>query len=355
MSFENGWAAINLKMTGRVPRMEFDAETHWELVKRVTGLDVAVESSPAVKARASQAFIRAWDYDLQLGALIEHEELDAKRTRMGHGTYAAGGADYDPQTACPFASVEEALAFDPAQTYGQKDRAQLVERFNAHYRQNCIANPDLVNSTGTYVSLFSGLLSIFGWELLLTIGGMDPDGLGAVANRYAAWMQQYYEALAESETTVVYFHDDIVGSSGPVFHPRWYRKYIFPNYVNYFKPLLAHGKKIIFISDGCYTKLIDDIAATGVAGFFFEPYTDLKYLVDHYGQTHIMVGNADTRVLLNGTRPQIRQEVERVLALGARCPGFFMAVSNMIPSNTPVDSALYYNEVFEELSSRRAD
>ncbi len=352
MSFENGWAAVNLRMTGRVPRMEFDAENHWELVKCVTGMDVSVESTEEVKMRARQAFIRAWDYDMLFGSLIAHEELDARRTLMGHGIYAAGGTDYDTRLSCPFASPEEALAFEPAQTYGKQDHAALVERFNADFRKNCQNYPDAVNMTGTYVSLFSGLISMFGWELLLTMGGLDPDGLGAVANRYAAWMQQYYDALAESDTTCIYFHDDIVCSSGPVFHPRWYRKYIFPNYCNYFKPLLAHGKKIIFISDGCYTRLVDDIAATGVAGFFFEPYTDLKYLVDHYGKTHILVGNADTRVLLNGTRDEIRQEVERVMSLGRDCPGFFMGVTNMIPANTPIGSALYYNEVFEELSQR---
>jgi hypothetical protein len=354
MSFENGWAAVNLKMTGRVPRLEFDAENHWELVKRVTGIDVSVESSEEVKARGRQAFIRAWDYDILFAALISHEELDARRTRMGHGTYAAGGIDYDAQIGCPFASVDEALAFDPLQTYGQKDKNELVKRFNTHYRESCLANPELVNMTGTYVSLFSGLLSIFGWELFLTMGGLDPDGLGLVANRYAAWMQQYFEALAESDTTVVYFHDDIVGTSGPVFHPRWYRKYIFPNYINYFKPLLAHGKKIIFISDGNYTRLVDDIAATGVAGFFLEPYNDLKYIIEHYGRTHILVGNADTRVLLNGTRSEIRQEVERVMTLGKDCPGLFMCVSNMIPANTPVENALYYNEVVEELRPRKS-
>jgi hypothetical protein len=352
MSFENGWAAVNLKMTGRVPRVEFDAESHWELVKTVTGIDVAAVSPENIKAKARQAFVKAWDYDLLFDNLIGQEELDAKRTRMGHGTYEDGGGDFDTLVSCPFTSVEEALAFDPAQTYGQKDHAELVERFNAHYRQKCAAYPDLVNMTGTYVSLFSGLLSIYGWELLLTAGGVDPDGLGAVANRYAAWMQPYYDALAESETALVYFHDDIVCTSGPVFHPNWYRRYIFPNYCRYFEPLLAHGKKIIFISDGNYTRLVDDLAQTGVSGFFFEPYTDLKYLVDHYGQSHILIGNADTRLLLNGTHDQIRQEVERVMALGRDCPGFFMGVTNMIPANTPVESALFYNDVFEELAPR---
>ena len=32
--------------------------------------------------------------------------------------------------------------------------------------------------------------------------------------------------------------------------------------------------------------------------------------------------------------------------------GFFMAVGNHIPANTPVENALYYNEVYEELSRR---
>lgn len=30
----------------------------------------------------------------------------------------------------------------------------------------------------------------------------------------------------------------------------------------------------------------------------------------------------------------------------------FMAVGNHIPANTPVENALYYNEVFEQLRSR---
>jgi hypothetical protein len=29
-----------------------------------------------------------------------------------------------------------------------------------------------------------------------------------------------------------------------------------------------------------------------------------------------------------------------------------MSVSNMIPANTPVENALYYNEVYQELSRR---
>ena len=40
------------------------------------------------------------------------------------------------------------------------------------------------------------------------------------------------------------------------------------------------------------------------------------------------------------------------MTLGKGCPGFFMSVTNMILSNTPVESALYYNQVSEELCWR---
>ena len=40
------------------------------------------------------------------------------------------------------------------------------------------------------------------------------------------------------------------------------------------------------------------------------------------------------------------------MSIGRACPGFFMAVGNHMPPNTPVENALYYNEVYEELSKR---
>ena len=38
--------------------------------------------------------------------------------------------------------------------------------------------------------------------------------------------------------------------------------------------------------------------------------------------------------------------------IGKKCPDFFMAVGNHIPPNTPLENALYYNEVYETMSKR---
>ena len=206
--------------------------------------------------------------------------------------------------------------------------------------------------TGIYVTCMSGLIDIFGWDILLSAAGMEPDEFGALTDRYVAWIGQYFEALALSKAPVVMIHDDIVWTSGAFLHPDWYRKYIFPNYRKLFRPLLDSGKKIMYTSDGNYTQFIDDIAASGIHCFVMEPTTDMKYIAEKYGKTHAFIGNADTRILLSGTREDIYNEVRRCMDIGKGCPGFFMAVGNHIPANTPVENALYYNEVYEKLGRR---
>ena len=340
-------------MPSRVPRTEYSAEGHWELIQAVTGIEVDVNSPDSIKQKARREFVgsQGWNYDFFWSTLISSGDLGELRTRMGHAEYAAGGIDYDTQVSCPFSDPEEVLNFDP-QIYGKKDPAQLRQRFEAHYADNCAEHPDGVNMTGIYITMISGLLEIFGWDMLLLAAGTDPRRFGQLANRYARWIQQYFDALAETDIPVVMVHDDIVWTSGPFIHPDWYREFVFPNYQKYLAPLRESGKKIMFTSDGNYTEFIDDIAAAGVHGFVLEPTTDLAYLTENYGQTHVIIGNVETRTLLYGSRDEITAEVERCMKFGKKCPGFFLAVGNHIPPNTPVENALYYDSVYWEMCQR---
>jgi hypothetical protein len=352
MSYQDGWSAINLEMPPRVPRTEYSAHQHWELVHAATGQAVNSESPEPDRQSASSAFVKAWNYDFFWSILTHNQVFGALRTRMGHAEYAAGGVDYVDDRQCPFKGVDEVFDFDPARAYGQIDQAQYAHEFERHYRENCRKWPGAVNMTGIYITCISGLLEIFGWDMMLLAMGEDPMRFGAVTNRYAAWIQQYFDALALTDIPVVMVHDDITWTSGPFTRPAWYRHFVFPHYRRFFAPLIDTGKKIIFTSDGNYTEFIDDVALAGAHGFVMEPTTDMALVAEKYGQTHVFIGNVDTRILLEGDRRQIHAEVERCMAIGKECPGFFLAVGNHIPANTPVESAIYYNEVYNQLSRR---
>ncbi len=352
MSYTDGWSAINLDMPPRVPHTEYSVTEHWDVIKAVTGIDVGPHSPAELRWRGSLALMKAWNFDFRWSTLIGGDELAACHTDMGHAEYAAGGVDRRDTMTCPFSTPEEVLAFDPWEVYGPRDQAELTRRFEAHYHRQHEETPKQVTMTGVYVTMVSGLIDIFGWEMLLLAAGVDPKGFGEVANRYATWIQQYYDALGAADVPVVMVHDDIVWSAGPFISPRWYRQYVFPNYKKLFAPLLDSGKKIMYTSDGDYTKFVDDLAECEVHGFVLEPWTDMATIAEKYGRTHAFIGNADTRILLRGDKAGIRAEVERCMAIGKSCPGFFLAVGNHIPANTPVESVLYYQEVYEELSRR---
>ena len=351
MSYQNGWAAINLEMPPKVPRTEYSPEFHWDLLNTVTGSRLTTNSSQQERDEAANQFVKAWDYGMFWSILTHNQVIQECRTDMGHAEYASEGSDRRDTVFCPFNDPDEVNAFDPWVVYGKRDHATLVQEYNDHYAMLCQRYPDTVNMTGIYISLMSGLIEIFGWDMML-MGMADGPAFGEMTNRYASWIQQYFNALADSDAPCVMIHDDIVWTSGPFCSPEWYREYIFPNYKKLFAPIHESGKKLLYTSDGNYTMFIDDIADAGVNGFVLEPTTDMAYIADKYGRTHAFVGNADTRILLGGTREQIRAEVQRCMDIGKKCPGFIMAVGNHIPANTPVENALYYNEVYEELARR---
>ena len=95
MSWDDGWAAVHLEMPPRIPRIEADAQVNWNLVRAVTGIEVYPHSDPETRADASAAFMRAWNYDLTLGAVIHCSEFGDHRSFMGHAEYADGAVDLD--------------------------------------------------------------------------------------------------------------------------------------------------------------------------------------------------------------------------------------------------------------------
>ncbi len=343
MSYERGWQALHLEMPGTIPHTEYCS--HPRLVERVTGID------PRQDGSAWPRFYELTNYDL-MWSTNDGPAWQGRTTNMGHAVFQEDGSDYDDNVYCPFASPEEVLRFDPVEEYGVPDVKERAAFFEERWQKSQQSLPMLVATGGYYKTLFSACIQAFGWEMFLSAAPLDYDRFDRVLEGFYRISLANFEAWAQTSAPVFICHDDMVWTEGAVFHPEWYRKYVFPRYRRLWRVLKQAGKMVLFCSDGDFTEFLDDLAEAGADGFIFEPLTSLEQCVGKYGQTKVIIGNVDCRILTFGTKEQIRADVKRCADAGRDCPGYFFAVGNHIPHNVPIENALYYLELIETLGRR---
>ena len=349
MSYERGRRAILLDSPEAIPHTEY--VDNWELVRHVTRLD---PRDPDLRAEAYRRFYKALDFDLLWNTNdgpIPWEKR-GRSTDMGHAEYVEDASDYRAPKPSPFVTVEDVYAFDAAAEYGLPDFEDLVEYYEGVYRGGQVRYPGLVFTGGYYKSIVSGCIQAFGWEMFLLSVGIDARAFDRVLEGIFQLSLHHYRAWAKTSIETFICHDDFVWTQGAIFHPDWYRRFVFPRYEKLWAVLKQAGKKVLFCSDGDFTEFVDDVARAGADGFIFEPATSLERIVASYGKTHVIVGNADCRILTYGSREEIRAEVERCARLGRECPGYFFAVGNHIPIEVPLDNLLYYFDLCRELGKR---
>jgi len=346
MSYERGWAALNLEMPPTIPHTEYCS--HPKLVKHITGLDPKNKNE---EREAWRKFYQFTDYDF-LWVSNDGPEWKGRTTCMGHAIFQEDGSDYNPNVHCPFKDVEEVLGFDPVAEYGIPDVEERARYFEEFYQRGQKENPTLVFPGGYYKTLFSACIQAFGWEMFLSSAPLDEERFDKVLEGFFQISLANYKAWAKTSIKVFICHDDIVWTNGPVFHPNWYRKHIFPRYKKLWSILKKEGIKVLFCSDGNFDEFVDDLVEAGADGFIFEPLTSLERIAQKYGKSKVIIGNIDTRILSFGTKEEIFQEVKRCADIGKSCPGYFFAVGNHIPHNVPLENALYYLELIRKLGRR---
>lgn len=345
MSLSRGLAAINLEPTDKIPHTQ--QVSHDEYLLKMTGVDTRDLSQ---QERALPALAALLDYDF-IWNICEMPVTRGRQTKMGHAVWSETDR-MDTETFCPFKTEEDVYTFDPVAEYGIPDHDDTVRFFRGHVAKSRVLYPEAVLPAGRYHSLFSACIRSFGWEMFLASVPNHEREFDRVLEGFLEMSMAEVKAWLETDIKVYTCHDDIAWTSGAVFHPDWYRKYIFPKYRRLWAPLKEKGVKVIFCADGTFTEFVDDIAEAGADGFIFEPTTSLEYITEKYGQSKIIIGNMDCRVLMFGTKEAIRADVKRILDLGRPCPGYFMYMGNMIPNGIPLENVEYFFEVFEELRGR---
>ncbi|NUQ70198.1 MAG: hypothetical protein HUU17_05185 [Chthonomonadales bacterium] len=336
MSYEIGMAAMRLEMAERIGHTEY--HSNYALIRAVTGKE------PTTDPDAWRAFNDAWEIDLIWSTNDGPTDwaLRGRVTDMGHAEFLEHGADWRDTVTCPFATVDEVLAFDAVSEYGLPDFEELVRFYEQAHRSAQTANPNQIHTAGYYKTIISGAIQAFGWDMLLAAAA-DRAGFARVLDSFFELAAHHFRAWARTSAPVFIDHDDFVWSAGAFMSPAFYRAEIIPRYRRLWQILHEAGKTVLFCSDGDWSIFIDDIAEAGADGFIFEPTTDLEHIVRRYGQTHVIVGSkVDCRTLTFGDKEEIAAEVRATLGLAQACPGFMVAVGNHIPSNVPVDNALWY-------------
>lgn len=338
MSYKIGIDTVYLRLANRIAHTEYCS--NWALIRKVTGLD------PKIDSEAQKMFNNAWDIDLiwntDDGPVSWSDR--GRVTDMGHAEFLEDGSDKRDIKPCPFKDIEEVLSFDAVKEYGLPDMDELVAYYEKVYQDSQRENAEQVFTGGYYKTLVSGAIDTFGWEMLL-LAASEKDRFARVLNSFFELSLHHYKAWARTSIKVFICHDDMVWTQGPFMHPDFYRQVIFPRYKILWAILKKAGKKVLFCSDGTWTDFVDDIAAAGADGFIFEPTTDLNAVIERYGKSHVIVGSkVDCRTLTFGSKEQIKTEVDATLKLVRHCPGFIFAVGNHIPSNVPLEKALFYFE-----------
>ena len=343
MSYERGLQAVNLQPTDKIPHTEYLSNR--KFIQKVTGLDI---DNPAESGRASVEIAKALDFDFVWSCY--GRDWGLPHADMGRAKFAESEVPWE--SSYPFKTEDEVLSFDPLKAANLPSLDELAADVRRSWESGRDAYPGAIFPGGFYNSVFTWAIVTFGWDLFLLSAKIDMERFDKVLEGFFEISMMVVQAHVKAEVPYFLCHDDIVWASGAVFHPDWMRKYVFPRHKRMWAPLLEAGIKVLFCSDGNFTEFIDDIADAGAEGFIMEPMTDMAYICEKYGQSHVIIGNADSRILQFGTMEQIRAEVKRCADLGKPCPGYFYACGNHIPYTVPVEAVECYFAACEEFGKR---
>lgn len=364
MGYERALRAIHLQETDRIPNWELISNPEFE--RTVTGIDPYVHPQ-----KCALKLIEKLDLDVTAGLPLSDDPLknritvwkeeSAKYDEEGNLVVRWGaGTTWRWNWGEGFKSVEEVLDFDPSKikydTY-TGDLTLSVEEMARAYNRTHLKMQRLAGSRSLvmgcyYKTLFMWPLMTFGWNLFMRTVLEEPKEFRKLLDRFALISQKVYEAWGMTDVKLMNCHDDLCTANGPVFSPKWYRRYAYPWYKKLWEPLKRKGIKIVFVSDGNTDLIADDIFEAGADGMFLERYSSLERMAEKYGDEKFFMGNIDTNILTHGSKEDIWREVERCTRTAKDCPGYFYCASGHIPHNVPVENAMTYFEACRKLGQR---
>jgi len=255
------------------------------------------------------------DHVPALGEVAVSEDGKRRFTRDG-GVWAVGDRER-------FRDFGDVLAADPLSYEVETPDAAMVAQMSA------LMTPAW--SRGFAAPLHYGTLMTratieFGWEPFLMAAALEPERFAHLLERFGQASLAVVTGWAQTPgTELIVIHDDIAGTRGLILSPEWCRQFLFPWYRRLFDAVHTAGRKVLYMSDGNYLPVLDDILSCGPDGLFIESSSmDPETFMRQAGPGKFFLVKTDNRNVDVGTPQQIRQELARLRELHMQFPGMLM-------------------------------
>jgi hypothetical protein len=243
----------------------------------------------------------------------------------------------------PFTDEHGAAAWLRRQTSAMQDASFDAAQARADYRRYML---DLQAKIGDTVILnfsWTGFCHPFdsmGLEIYTFFHLEYPEVLKAYMEASVAAELRRVHAVADSALSpVILIPEDFATKQGPIFGPEFLQEYHYPYIRQVADAWHEHGVKVLYHSDGNWKKVIPDLIACHVDGFYcLEPNCgmDIVELKNTWPEL-VWAGGVDGVDLLErGTPEQVRTEVRRHIreTQALETGGMFVASSSEI--NPPI-------------------
>lgn len=258
----------------------------------------------------------------------------------------------------PFKNYEELISYlknyDP-----REDEARSTHEIADEYRRVFQEYQELLGETTLYagefyLTLFTYLDIHIGLKMIARLGRQNPDVLDELIFKYAQVARKHVEAWSQTGIKAFVSHDDVAWRDGLFFPVEWYRRHIVQWWKYIWEPIKYSNIKLIYVSDGDYRSLMEDLVKTGIDGFHVEwdpriSRKDIESLVKKYGNDKIFLLHPNYEVLSRGSVSEAEEEARWFVSLSRNYPSiFFSGTPPGNPKNEEMFLRIWFSERYGE-------
>jgi uroporphyrinogen decarboxylase len=205
-------------------------------------------------------------------------------------------------------------------------------------------------------SLYERAWTMRGWGNLMLDFYDQPQFVCELLNVIADYnIAQVREAL-KYDIDAIYFGDDWGMQHGLQMGPKVWHEHIYPVLKRMYGVVRDAGKYVMIHSCGDVDELFDDLIEIGLNCFNpFQPEVmDVADLINRYrGRLAFYGGMSTQRTLPYGSVQDVREETERLLALG-RDGGYVFSPAHDVEGDVPLENMLAFLDVIQGQPGYRA-